>query len=356
MKMLFISRAYPPIIGGLEQHNHALHEALLSKAFVEAIINRNGKKALFWFLPLATLKAFCRLSEFDVVLLGDGLLAVLGWIIKLFRPTTSVICIVHGLDITYQNPIYQFFWVKIFLPKMDQVVAVSQATADVAIQKGLLASRVTVIPNGTHQREKQFPRDRNKLNELLNIKTENKTILFTLGRLVRRKGVNWFVQQVMPKIQDHCIYLIAGDGVEKAAIEKSIQEYRLEKSVYCFGFVIDELKSFLFTNSDLFIQPNIKVDGDMEGFGIAVLEANAYGLAVLGSKLEGLQDSITENKNGWLLEPGDASAYILKLNELSMQPSKLNTAGREAKIFCHQHFSWECIAEQYLNVAKKLSV
>ena len=355
MKLLFISRAYPPIVGGLEKHNHALHEALCTKTLVEAIINRKGKKALLCFLPLATLKALFRTSEFDAVLLGDGLLSILGWFIKVLRPNTSVICIIHGLDITYPNPIYQFFWTRLFLPKMDQVIAVSQATAETAINKGLQISKLAIIPNGVHQQEKQSPHDRKKLNALLNIETENKIVLFTLGRLVKRKGVNWFIQQVMPKIQDRCLYLIAGDGPEKTAIEKSIQEHHLEKAVYCFGFVDDELKSFLFTNADLFIQPNIKVDGDMEGFGIAVLEANANGLAVLGSNLEGLKDSITENQNGWLLKPGNAIAYAQKITQLSMHPIKMQQAGDKAKRFCHQHFSWDRIAEQYLEVVTNLT-
>jgi glycosyltransferase involved in cell wall biosynthesis len=355
MKLLLISRAYPPVIGGLEKHNHALHEALLSKTCVEAIINRKGKKALLWFLPLATLKSLFRTHEFDVVLLGDGLLSALGWAIKLFRPNTPIICIIHGLDITYPHPVYQFFWIRLFLPKMDQIIAVSQATAETAIKNGLNASKVAVIPNGVHQLEQQPPRDRKKLDALLNISTENKIILFTIGRLVKRKGVNWFIQQVMPKIQGHCIYLVAGDGQEKAAIDNSIQEHRLEKVVHCIGFVTDELKSFLFANADLFIQPNIKVDGDMEGFGIAVLEANAYGLAVLGSNLEGLKDSITENQNGWLLEPGNATGYTKKITELAKHPIKMQQAGDNAKRFCLQHFSWDRIAEQYLEAAGKLT-
>ena len=355
MRVLFISRAYPPIIGGLETHNYSLHEALASKAAVKAIINRKGKKALIWFLPFATLKTLICSHKNEVILLGDGLLAVLGWIVKLFKPRSFVICIIHGLDITYTNPIYQFFWTKLFLPKLDRIIAVSQATAETAINKGLHPGKLVIIPNGIHRQEWQPPRDRRKLTTLLNTDVEIKIVLFTLGRLVKRKGVNWFIQEVMPIVQDRCIYLIGGDGPEKSAIDKSIHEHGLEKVVHCFGFVTDELKSFLFANADLFIQPNIKVDGDMEGFGIAVLEANTYGLAVLGSKLEGLKDSITENQNGWLLEPGNATAYAQKITELTKHPINIQQAGDKAKRFCLQHFSWERIADQYLEIAHKLS-
>jgi glycosyltransferase involved in cell wall biosynthesis len=354
-KLLFISRTYPPIVGGLETHNQALHEALLSKIPVESIINQNGKKALFWFLPLATLKTVFHARGYKFILLGDGLLAILGWFVKLIHPDIPVICIIHGLDITYTNPIYQRFWIRLFLPRMDRVIAVSNATADTAIQKGLDPSKIVVIPNGVYSRALQMPRDREKLNALLHTETANKIILFTLGRLVKRKGVNWFIQQVMPEIADRCIYLIAGDGPEKVAINKSIHELRLDKSVFCIGFVSEELKTLFFSNADLFIQPNIKVKGDMEGFGIAVLEANTYGLAVLGSNLEGLQDSITENQNGWLLEHGKASAYVQKIRDLSEHSENIKQAGENAKIFCHEQFSWDRIAEQYLAVVTNLT-
>ncbi|WP_404357445.1 glycosyltransferase family 4 protein [Methylotuvimicrobium sp. KM1] len=347
MKLLFISRAYPPVVGGLEKHNQALFAALRAIIPVQSILNRKGKKALPFFLPLAMFKVLFCFQESDVILLGDGLLGVLGWFIKLFRPNTPVICIIHGLDITYGNPVYQFFWIRFFLPNMDRLIAVSQATSEAAILKGLPASKLTVIPNGVHQVEMQPFRDRQKLDQLLGVDTENKAILFTLGRLVKRKGVSWFIRNVMTKIQDQCIYIVAGDGPEKAIIDKSIQEYGLEKSVFCCGFTTEELKGLLFANADLFIQPNIKVTGDMEGFGIAVLEANAHGLAVLGSNLEGLQDSITENQNGWLLEPENAAAYIQKISELLKDPSELQRVGNKAKRFCHQHFSWEQIANQY---------
>jgi glycosyltransferase involved in cell wall biosynthesis len=350
MKLLFISRAYPPIVGGLEKHNQALHDALREKIHVDAIINRKGKKALPWFLLFATIKALFHAREYDAVLLGDGVLAAVGWVVKLLYPATPVICIIHGLDITYSNPVYRVFWVNRFLPKMDRLIAVSQATANEAIHKGLPSSKLVIIPNGIHRQEHQHRKDRKQLEELLRTDTENKIILFTLGRLVKRKGVNWFIQRVMPEIKDNCIYLIAGDGPEKTAITKSIQDNRLEQSVFCFGYTTEEQKSLLFSNTNLFIQPNIKVDGDMEGFGIAVLEANSYSVAVLGSKLEGLQDSITENQNGWLLEPENAAAYIQKITDLSKSPEELQRTGDNAKSFCLQFFCWDRIVERYIDV------
>jgi glycosyltransferase involved in cell wall biosynthesis len=348
MKLLFLSRAYPPIIGGLENHNYELHSALQKKNHVDSIINKKGKKALPFFMPFCTVKALYSLSGYDAVLLGDGVLALVGWLIKLFRPSVPVICIIHGLDLTYSNRIYQYFWIRRFLPKMDKIIAVSHATADAAIDRGIKKSKLDIIPNGINPQCKTSPPKKKQLEGLLQTSCQGKIILLTIGRLVKRKGVNWFIKHVMPHLNNQFIYIIAGDGPEKEKINLAVKEYSLEKQVFCLGFISDDIKTILYSNSDLFIQPNIKVSGDMEGFGIAVLEANLHKLSVLGSKLEGLQDSIIHKKNGWQVEPENAKAYIRTIKTVTENPRQLSQAGINAQEFCLKTFSWDKIADIYL--------
>jgi glycosyltransferase involved in cell wall biosynthesis len=180
--------------------------------------------------------------------------------------------------------------------------------------------------------------------------------LLTLGRLVKRKGIDWFINHVFAQLDDTFIYIIAGDGPEKQVIGQSIKDKRLTDKVFCVGVVSEQTKTQLFLNSDLFIQPNIKVKGDMEGFGIAVLEANIHGLPVLGSRLEGLKDSIAEGKNGWLIESENKQHFINKILEVSRSGHELKLAGEKARIFCLQQFCWDKIADQYIDVFLKLDV
>ena len=102
MKILFISRAYPPAIGGIEKQNHELAKALSNICKLDVIANTRGKRFLPLFLPYATLRALVTAHRYDVVLLGDGVLGITGWLLKLFTKK-PVVCIIHGLDITYKN-------------------------------------------------------------------------------------------------------------------------------------------------------------------------------------------------------------------------------------------------------------
>ena len=68
MKILFISRSYPPVTGGIENQNAALAEWLPRHAEVTTVANRLGKKFLPFFLPYALLR--CVASVDWVVLAG----------------------------------------------------------------------------------------------------------------------------------------------------------------------------------------------------------------------------------------------------------------------------------------------
>jgi phosphatidyl-myo-inositol dimannoside synthase len=57
--------------------------------------------------------------------------------------------------------------------------------------------------------------------------------------------------------------------------------------------------------ADLFVMPNIPVEGDMEGFGIVLLEANRAGVPAVASDLEGIRDVIEPGENGYRVPHGN---------------------------------------------------
>ena len=94
IKLLFISRAYPPTIGGIENQNWELSSWLSKLAEVKVIANKYGKKILPLFLPYALFKAFFLLPKYDALILGDAVLSVIGWKLKLFYKTHHMFDIV----------------------------------------------------------------------------------------------------------------------------------------------------------------------------------------------------------------------------------------------------------------------
>jgi glycosyltransferase involved in cell wall biosynthesis len=348
MRILFISRAFPPVLGGIEKQNCEISKAIARQAELHPVVNPRGKVFLIPFIVIALFKAFTLRKKYKAILLGDGVLALLAFIIRRFS-RVPVICIVHGLDITYSNFLYRKLWLGCFFNSIDHCIAVGNETIRAALARGLDASRFTFIPNGVDTSLEIRQHSKSELESLLGFQPQGPLIL-SLGRLVRRKGVLWFVENVMPEINLAAIYVIAGDGRDKDTIKDAIQRSKVSDRIFLLGAVSESDKQLLMATADLFVQPNIKVADDMEGFGLVVLEAALHARVVVASRLEGLADAITDGKNGILLESGNSRQYIQKLNELLEQPQELEVRGREARDFVLAHYSWEQIAEQYLHV------
>jgi phosphatidylinositol alpha-1,6-mannosyltransferase len=86
--------------------------------------------------------------------------------------------------------------------------------------------------------------------------------------------------------------------------------------------------------------------GDVEGFGIAILEANALGVPAIGSLGCGIEDAIHDGKSGLLVQHDDAKAFIVALQQLLDHKVEFS---KEAKDWAQLH-DWRVIIDRYLEV------
>lgn len=346
MKILFISHTYPPIKGGVEIQNYELFTALSKTEECKLIANRN-RKLIPLFLPYAMLRAIFSMHRYDVLLLGSGLLGVVGWVVKKITKK-PVVAVAHGLDLTYDKSWYQKLWVQTFIPYLDKLIAVGNETVLAGVGRGITESKFVFIPNGIDTEKYFAPHSRDELAKILGINLENKNVLLTSGRLARRKGVAWFIRNVLPKLDEKILYVVAGDGPDRQNVLDAVKETGLEKRVFVLGRVSDEVRDTLFNTCDLFIQPNIKIKGDMEGFGISVIEAASCQIPVVVSKLEGLQDAIKDGENGFLVEPENPEAYVSKINSLLVDEVYRKSFGLKARQYVLDNYQWKNIAKRYM--------
>jgi len=332
MRILFITRKYPPQIGGME----AFAYGLISNINAEKVIIALNKKQthLIWWLPYALILSLFQARKVDRIHLCDGLLAPLGLIIKkIYHKPISVT--VHGLDVTWPNFIYQKICVN-SLKYLDKIVCVSHSTKQDCLAKNILANKLFVIPNGINVETRLIASLPDQ---------KNKKILLTVGRLIKRKGVEWFVRHIMPKLDKNIEYWIVGAGPERENIKLAIQEKNLSAQVKMLGFVTSEELKKVYQLADIFIMPNIEIAGDREGFGIVALEANAHGLPVLASDLEGIKDIIINGTNGYLISLQNSTDWIEKIQKM-LYANQLNK--QNIIDYCEKNYSWKIIAERYI--------
>ncbi|HLC95563.1 MAG TPA: glycosyltransferase, partial [Patescibacteria group bacterium] len=191
-----------------------------------------------------------------------------------------------------------------------------------------------------------------------------KFVITRVGRYVKHKGVEWFIRNVVPLLPDHTLFVAAGAVVNQNTAgdkdyfplcKKAVQELHLEHKVCLLTNISQEQLKILLNTSDLFVSPNIPVLGSMEGFGINVLEASVCRLPVIASRLEGLQEAITDGKNGILVEPENATAFRDAIVSFVEDKTKRTTLGSSAKQFTETHYHWNIIARLYKERLEKIA-
>lgn len=354
MRILFISRKYPPSVGGMERMSYCLLRELGKKTETDSIVWGHSQMFLPIFLLKAILQAFININlikrRYDAILLGDALLSPVGLFIKRFV-RIPVICIAHGLDITFKNRLYQ----RILIPsvrKMDAVICVSDNTKKECMSRGVAPGKIRYIPNGAEPCPVELHPGslRSELKSMGHSLQGDCRILLTVGRLVRRKGVAEFIEHAfgdLKRSNPGLIYLIAGKGREKKRIEGVICKEGFGGSIFLLGSVDQNLLCSLYASADIFIMPNIHVPGDVEGFGIVALEASSYGLPVVGTGIEGIRDAVRDGENGFLVPTGRYDIFTDRINYL-LNNNEIRSAMRAKARAVAEKFSWNNIADRYI--------
>lgn len=192
----------------------------------------------------------------------------------------------RGFDIAVypvKNPgCYQTLW-----KYADTVHIISDDLLSLAKQHGLPDSlpvkKITpAIDTGF------FKPDKNRINNTI-------PVFMTTGRLHWNKGYPFILEAlaILKKQGISFSYKIAGTGDDYERLAFLVRQLQLEKEVVFLGKVsAEEIKKQLQT-SDIYLQYSVQ-----EGFGNAVLEAQAMGVFCIVSNAEGLSENILHNKTG----------------------------------------------------------
>ena len=359
-------------VGGMQRVSLKLHEALNARSappHVDAVLLRSSWKWTPYKVPFFLGRAAWRIrqavlkQEADVVLFSSMVTASLAVPLRRFfdRHGVKAATIAHGRDVTLDFPPYQWFVPKVF-NALDAVLPVSRATGAACTERGMAAEKVHVVPNGIDLDRYPQPQSKSEMRGVLEDALgtpsaplpDDALLLCSVGRQVKRKGFAWFAENVMPTLPENVHYWIAGDGPEFDKIGHVIRRNNLGHRVRQLGRISNADLARLYRGADLFIMPNIPVEGDMEGFGVVMLEAGQCGCPSVASRLEGIQDVITEGQNGHLVESENPDSFREAIMQYENAPQRLKRASARAVRHTEDTFGWSAVAEQYVDTLCQL--
>lgn len=256
-------------------------------------------------------------------------------------------------------------WVeKTAIEAADAVIAVSSGMRDDVLHTypALDPNRVHVVRNGidTDVWYPAEPQPGESVLAELGVDADRPIVAF-VGRITRQKGVAHLVaaaHQFAPEVQ---LVLCAGapDTPEIAAeVTSAVQELaRARTGVFWVREMlpIGKIREIL-SAATVFVCPSV-----YEPLGIVNLEAMACATAVVASDVGGIPEVVADRQTGLLVhyDARDPVFFETRLadavNALVAEPDKARQYGEAGRQRCIQEFSWAHIAEQTLEIYRKVS-
>jgi glycosyltransferase involved in cell wall biosynthesis len=343
-RVLFLTRKYPPMIGGLETLSYNLTTGYHGPKTIVPL--GRLQRHLVWFLPYVSLRVLLTGHAYDVIHVGDPMLTLAGRIGRAIWRKPVVMC-VHGLDLVYGSKLYQAY-LKAFM-YADTYVAISAATRQLAESKGLYP--VTIITIGVAREFFGIQRRADADAEVAAAR-KDRVVLMTTGRLIPRKGVAWFVTNVLPRLD--VLYVVVGGGRDEERIRQAAAAAGVTDKLLLIWQPEQKRLYDIFASADVFVMPNIPIPNDVEGFGIVGIEAAAAGLPVVASRLEGIPDAVADGQSGILVEPENADAYVAAIERLKADPAARVAFGEKARSYVRARNDWREVVGAYTRLFRDL--
>jgi glycosyltransferase involved in cell wall biosynthesis len=223
------------------------------------------------------------------------------------------------------------------------LVAVSEQTRRTAIDEGVRADRIVVIPNGVTPLDMSSV-DRADARAALRL-DGNDIFLLSTGRLTYQKG-HEFLVQAMSKVIRHFPNAkagICGEGPLRPQLQSQILELGLSGHVRLLGTRDDV--SPLLAAADIFVLPS-----RWEGLSIALMEAMAAGVPVVATRVDGVKDLITEGVHGLLVPPEDSERLEESILQLLADPQMRKRMGSAAQAYVLDVHSADVMCRKYYDV------
>lgn len=221
-------------------------------------------------------------------------------------------------------------------------IAVSDFTADLLARHYPACPRVHTVRLGIDSRRFTPPASVKEAKAALG--WQGRRVILSLARLVQRKGQELVIRSLPHlKAYQDILYVIAGKGAYEKNLRDLVAELGLAEQVRFVGFVPESKKVHYFQACDIYTMPSKSAAklGDVEGFGLTFLEANACGKPVIGGRQGGCMEAIADGVSGLLVDPDSDHDMAAALERLLKDEAFYERLARQGLERARDEFSWE---------------
>lgn len=187
-------------------------------------------------------------------------------------------------------------------------------------------------------------------------KEEKELLILSVGRLVEKKGFPYLIEAcktlIDKKYEFKCI--IVGNGVMYEELNKLIQNYNLEKTIILNKELpFDEIMK-LYKKASIFVLPCIIAsNNDRDGIPNTILEAMAFSIPVVSTRISGIPEVIEDMKTGLLIKEKDKEALTSAIELLIKDKTLRDRLGKNGRVKIIENFDIEKNTNELVRLFKK---
>lgn len=182
---------------------------------------------------------------------------------------------------------------------------------------------------------------------------KGKKMIVTVGRLDRDKGQKAAIK-CLKMLSGEVFYVIVGDGIKRAELEKLAENEGVKNRVIFTGRVPEEDLIPLYNIGDIFLLIGKFDKGEGEGFGFVLIEASACAKPVIGGNEDGSIEAVLNGESGFSLSPRDFSGIVQKIRFLIDNPELAEKMGKKGRKFVEENFSREIFQKNQSRIIKDI--
>lgn len=260
----------------------------------------------------------------------------------------KVVTSFHGMDIhVYPKSSGPSVYKRLF-SQGDLFTVNSNFTGECLIKLGCPSEKISKLPVGL--RTNEYTTGTNSCGD-------STVQVLTVARLVEKKGIEYGIKAIasLHKQSSQIRYEIVGNGPLKSSLNRLIQQLEATEYIGLVGTRTQVELRQLYTKSDIFLLPSVTAsNGDMEGQGLVLQEAQASGLPVVSTQHNGIPEGVLVDKSGFLVPERDVEALAINIAKLASNPELRRSMGLAGRRFVCQHFDIKHLNAQLLSLYKNI--
>lgn len=258
------------------------------------------------------------------------------------------LCYVHGEELNIASGSRELRWMtRSTFSSASTIIANSQNTAALLRDEwNVCDGQLRVLHPGVDiARFRPVDRDPDVRKAL---GWNDRPVILTVGRLQKRKGHDQLIR-AMPQLLEkfpNLLYSIVGDGPERHDLGQLVNQLNLTNSIDFRGESSDAEMLQCYQQCDLFALPNRTVDGDFEGFGMVLLEAQSCGTPVIAGKSGGTGEAMRHDETGVRVNCDSVDELAHAIGRLLVNENLrrgMCSAGRQWAV---DNFGWSSLVTQ----------